>query len=108
MNHTPCPICRENHAQGRSLSYDGKGINSCGMYRNRIAKFQDHDIAEELGPKFAAAPAMYEALKGCLRVTEAWKSQAEMDGDTVEIEAAVMEIRRIKAALAQAEGGTHE
>lgn len=52
----------------------------------------------------AAAPAMYEALKGCLRVTEAWKSQAEMDGDTVEIEAAVMEIKRIKAALAQAEG----
>ena len=52
----------------------------------------------------AAAPAMYEALKGCLRVTEAWKSQAEMDGDTVEIEAAVMEIKRIKTALAQAEG----
>ena len=52
----------------------------------------------------AAAPAMYEALKGCLRVTEAWKSQAEMNGDTVEIEAAVMEIRRIKSALAQAEG----
>ena len=51
-----------------------------------------------------AAPAMYEALKGCLRVTEAWKSQAEMNGDAVEIEAAVMEIRRIKAALAQAEG----
>ncbi len=56
----------------------------------------------------AAAPAMYEALKGCLRVTEAWKSQAEMDGDTVEIEAAVMEIRRIKVALAQAEGRHHE
>ena len=71
MNHTPCPICRENHAQGRSLSYDGKGINSCGMYRNRIAKFQDHDIAEELGPKFAAAPAMYEALKAVL---DGWHS----------------------------------
>jgi hypothetical protein len=54
--------------------------------------------------KHAAAPAMYEALKGCLRVTQAWKSQAEMYGDTVEIEAAVMEIKRIKAALAQAEG----
>ena len=52
----------------------------------------------------AAAPAMYEALKGCLRVTEAWKSQAEMDGDAVEIESAVMEIKRIKTALAQAEG----
>ena len=66
-----------------------------------IATYIDNEADARL---FAAAPAMYEALKGCLRVTEAWKSQAEMDGDTVEIEAAVMEIRRIKAALAQAEG----
>ena len=52
----------------------------------------------------AAAPAMYEALRGCLRVTEAWLSQAEMNGDEVEIEAATMEITRIRTALAQAEG----
>ena len=52
----------------------------------------------------AAAPAMYEALRGCLRVTEAWLSQAEMNGDEVEIGAATMEIARIKTALAQAEG----
>ena len=66
------------------------------------------DAGYQNAPLIAAAPAMYEALKGCLRVTEAWKSQAEMNGDTVEIEAAVMEIRRIKAALAQAEGRHHE
>ena len=63
-----CPICRERHEANRSLSYDGRGINSCGMYRNRIATFQhSDDVARELGPKFAAALALYEALQIMVR-----------------------------------------
>ena len=66
--HTPdiytadsCPICREKH-EPRSLSYDGKGINACGMYRSRLATFEN-DAPEHLGPLFAASPRMLEALE---------------------------------------------
>ena len=50
---TACPTCREIH-EPRGLVYDGKGINSCGMYRARIATFRP-DAPEHLGPLFAAA-----------------------------------------------------
>jgi hypothetical protein len=67
---TICPICREQH-EPRSLSFDGHGINSCGMYRSRIATFapdaKANGTAEILGPLFAAAPELKEA---CIRVVE--------------------------------------
>ena len=63
-----CPICREIHGPERTLSYDGKGINACGMYRTRIATFtsgaMDGAVAL-LGPMFAAAPDMLAALAEC-------------------------------------------
>lgn len=62
MSHTPCPICREHHETDRGLSYDGKGINACGMYRNRLATFQSN-APEHLGPLFAAAPELLAACK---------------------------------------------
>lgn len=76
----------------RTLSYDGRGINSCGMYRNRIATFQhSDDVARELGPKFAAAPAMYEALQVAQRYLEQCQGHDE-------------EWQIVTNALAQAEG----
>lgn len=56
-----CPICREIHGPDRGLSFDGRGINSCGMYRARLATFVNPASAE-LGPLFAAAPRMLAAL----------------------------------------------
>lgn len=54
-----CPICRENHEPERGLSFDGLGINSCGMYRERIATFNRNnlDVAKTLGETFANAPS---------------------------------------------------
>jgi hypothetical protein len=67
MNTKPCPICRENHEPDRRLSFDGKGINSCGMYRNRIATFGNNDQAQLLGPVFAAAPELLKQARIALR-----------------------------------------
>jgi hypothetical protein len=60
-----CPICREEHEPDRRLNYDGYGINSCGMYRNRIVTFSGtpRDVVAVLGPLFAASPAMLEELQ---------------------------------------------
>ena len=89
-----CTICREQHMVSRTLSYDGRGINSCGMYRNRIATFQhSDDVARELGPKFAAAPAMYEAIKQVIE-----HRKREFLDNSIEPYCSLV------AALAQAEG----
>lgn len=58
----PCPICREEH-EPRSLSFDGVGVNSCGMYRSRLTTFSKNAPREVLGPMFAAAPMMLAVLK---------------------------------------------
>lgn len=66
-----CPICREEH-EPRGLSFDGKGINGCGMYGTRIATFISGSSDDEtalLGPMFAAAPELLAALK---RIREAF------------------------------------
>ena len=110
--HTPGPWVVEKGWNGDRPTITAK-VSKTQVIDNRglIADLEHTPLIEHAQANarlIAAAPAMYEALKGCLRVTEAWKSQAEMNGDTVEIEAAVMEIRRIKAALAQAEGQHHE
>jgi hypothetical protein len=58
QQHKPtCFICREVHER-RALNYDGRGINSCGMYRSRIATLtQDY---QHLGPMLAAAPDLIQ------------------------------------------------
>ena len=58
----PCPICRENHEE-RGLSFDGKGVNGCGIYRTRLATFTSgctDDTTAMLGPLFAAAPDLLQ------------------------------------------------
>ena len=64
-----------------------------------------------------AAPAMYEALQGCLRVAEAhlhdtlarWEDyEGKVPSGIAELDAARMEVVRIQNALAQAEGVRHE
>ena len=92
---TQCPICREKHEPERGLSYDGCGINSCGTYRDRLATFSDKRglTSGLLGPMFAAAPVMLEALKavpthGCV-----------CDGGIACLHCT------IKNAIAKAEGG---
>lgn len=59
----PCPICGEQHDADRTLSYDGKGINSCGQYRERLATFTTPKAAADLGPVFAVAPELLAALE---------------------------------------------
>ncbi len=56
-----CPICREYHEEPRGFSYDGRGVNSCGMYRGRIANI----LAgyHHVGPLLAAAPDLLTALE---------------------------------------------
>lgn len=62
-----CPICRERHPARRRLHYDGFGVNSCGMYRARLATFpayaREDGTADTLGPLFAMAPQLLDALK---------------------------------------------
>ena len=102
--HTPGPLHNvTGHRPGpwiRQVLNDESEAYIHDKHCNAIARVYSLSDATLI----AAAPAMYEALRGCLRVTEAWLSQAEMNGDEVEIEAATMEIARIKTALAQAEG----
>lgn len=55
----PCPDCREHHPQDRGLSFDGKGVNGCDMYRGRLATFNDSDAAERWGVIFAEAGTVH-------------------------------------------------
>lgn len=65
-----CPICREEHTP-RPLSFDGCGVNSCGMYRDRLATFA-HGAPRHLGPLFAAAPELADTLRDlCVAAGEA-------------------------------------
>jgi hypothetical protein len=59
--NTACPICREEHHPARTLTFDGVGVNSCGLYRERIATLRDEH--RQLGPLFASAPEMLQALE---------------------------------------------
>lgn len=62
-NKTPCPICREVH-EPRGLSFDGQGINSCGMYRARVATVLPYyrELGEKMATAFNSHDAMREAL----------------------------------------------
>lgn len=64
MNAKPCPICRENHDPARGLSWDGMGLNSCGMYRDRIATFQP-DYRQH-GAAIARAVNSHDAMRRAL------------------------------------------
>lgn len=88
-----CPICREEH-EPRGLSFDGKGVNSCGMYRTRLATFSKN-APEHLGPLFAAAPKLLVACKDM----EQWFSAMIQAGKL----RANVELDRIRDAIAEAE-----
>lgn len=68
----PCPYCRENH-EPRPLSFDGFGINSCGIYRDRLATFatgQDETTRKALATLWIAAPDLLKVLKAALTTIE--------------------------------------
>ena len=81
-----------------------------------IARLSLIDACEEIEGNahlIAAAPAMYEALQGCLRVAQAylhdtlarWEDyEGKVPSGIAELDAAHMEVARIRAALSQAEG----
>jgi hypothetical protein len=53
----------------RPLSFDGFGINGADAYRTRIATFTtgaSEALRAEMGPLFAAAPALLAALRDAL------------------------------------------
>lgn len=61
-----CKICGETVTPehlARELSFDGHGINACDCYRTRIATFARCSPKAILGPLFAAAPGLAEALR---------------------------------------------
>lgn len=64
-NILPCSICRELHSDDRTLSYDGRGVNSCGMYRDRIATIPDE--YRHLGPVLSMAPQLLESVESLLK-----------------------------------------
>lgn len=65
-----CIICREQHPP-QGLSFDSKGINSCGMYRTRLATFVCHpDVSKLLGPVMEAAPELAAALEKCYELLD--------------------------------------
>lgn len=64
MNTKPCPICRENHGPACGLSWDGMGLNSCGMYRSRIATFLP--AYREHGEKITRAINSHDAMRRAL------------------------------------------
>ena len=95
-----CPICRESHEPGRGLSYDGCGINSCGMYRDRIATFTDKRglTAGLLGPMFAEAPSLLAALEGLLDAISDLGDEARETFDEKAVEAAIAAQRKARGA----------
>lgn len=96
-----CPICRENH-EPRGLSFDGKGVNSCGMYRTRLATMTK-DVPESLGPVFAAAPDLLAACKVAGVELAAMHTEycCPCNGGCPTLCA----LAQINAAIAKAEGG---
>lgn len=58
-----CPHCREQHGAERTLTFDGYGINSCGMYRSRVATLEKDFRDGDLGYQMAAGPSLHQALK---------------------------------------------
>lgn len=79
MNTKPCPICRENHDPARGLSWDGMGLNSCGMYRSRIATFAPE--YREHGEKMARAVNSHDAMRRALAELLAEIQHVDADGD---------------------------
>ena len=98
---TACPICRENH-EPRGLSWDGIGINACGMYRSRMATF--HPDYREHGPAIVRAAnsfdAMREALTACV---DALAESLRVAADNEEADALGSLCYTARAALALAE-----
>lgn len=97
-----CPICRSNLCRG-GLSFDGFGINACDHYRSRLANFthpmtsNEHNkaIAKHLGPLFAAAPEMLEALNAIV---------ANFESDPDDLETMDAGVKFARSAIAKATG----
>lgn len=99
--HSPCPICRGEHPP-RPLSFDGKGINSCDLYRSRLATFSvspGHEAAQRLGPMFAAAPDMLAALKAATADINRCRN-----GDILDLHVPHEIAKQMLDAIAKAEG----
>ena len=77
------------------LTFDGFGINGPDEYRSRVATFTSDEAGKTYGNKFAAAPAMYEALKELVTYLQDHVEDAVLDNWAPVLKAAY--------ALAQAE-----
>lgn len=49
--------------QNKNLSFDGFGINGTDQYRSRLATLTQYGQKQNVGPLFAAAPELLEALE---------------------------------------------
>lgn len=72
---TKCEICREIHGPDRGLSFDGKGINSCGMYRSRLLTLmhpnEDAQLAAELVRRYSAHAELVRACEAAINLLHA-------------------------------------
>lgn len=102
----PCPICREMHGTARGLSFDGRGINDCGVYRARLFTIPtgrlNEDGPQALGRMFAAAPEMLDALREAVKLLEPIVYKMDVKKGFHELN--IFE-NCIKAAIRKAEGG---
>ena len=111
--HTPGPLHNvTGHRPGpwiRQVLNDESEAYIHDKHCNAIARVYSLSDAALI----AAAPAMYEALQGCLRVAQAhlhdtlarWEDcEGKVPSGIAELDAARMEVVRIQAVLSQAEG----
>lgn len=99
---TKCATCGEIH-DARPLSFDGIGVNSCGVYRTRIATIERE--YRHLGPMFAAAPDLFavavESENLLMNLTQL--TQPGYAGNIEEIAKCCSDIaKRARAAIAKA------
>lgn len=106
--HPACSFCRERHEPSRKFGYTRHGVSSCDMYSSRVAAFSKNltdDQRRTLGPLFAAAPELLEALKEAERVIR-WAAQEACGRVEKSIVGGwVHHADKISCTIARAEGG---
>ncbi len=74
-----CQFCDEHHDQSRGLSFDGRGVNSCGKYRERLATLHNASVFDGpggslrmdlLGRQMAAAPELAEMVHDLVEMAD--------------------------------------
>lgn len=105
-----CPICREIHEPTRGLSFDGQGVNSCGMYRNRLATMTDLGKQCGIGPDLARAWLIPELVAALREIASCHIEHDIVDGEEYRMssddvwETAIQSVKVARAVLAKLEG----